>query len=404
MKFWWLFYIVDWGLFIPVALTSAYILMFALFSLFRQEAHTGKARRSNRFIVLIPSFRADKQILETVNSVLGQTYAQRNFDIVVISDHQGELVNMRLAQLPITLLTPNFERSSKLKSLQYAMLNLPQFKIYDAVVQLNAGDIVEPEFLEQVNDAYESAGTKVIQTHRLARNRNVPIARLDAVFEEINNSIFRRGHLAIGLSAALGNSGTVYDFLWYKQNILRSTSHIGEDKALEALLMREGIYIDYFDDIHVYNPKTVSVHEFNEQRARWTYTQLHSLVNHIRYLPAAVLSRRYDLADKIVQWMLVPRTSMMGIVSIMSLVMPFIYFTPAIKWWVLAATTTMAFALATPNYLIDKHWDSDFLYAPLVSVGSLFNIFRAGRDEAGNRINAFGDLVRGIRRRWRKRK
>lgn len=402
MYFWWILYTVDWVLFLPVALTAAYLLVFSVCSLFRHESHVIKSKHSRRFIVLIPAYKADKSIFETVNSVLGQTYAQRNFDIVVISDHQGELVNMRLAQMPITLLTPDFDHSSKLKSLQYAMLNLPQFKIYDAVVILNAGDIVEPEFLEQVNDAYESAGTKVIQTHRLARNRNVPIARLDAIFEEINNSIFRRGHLAIGLSSALGNSGCVFDFQWFKQNILKIRNFIGEDKEMEVMLMRDGIYIDYFDDIHVYDVKVSTIKKFNEQRSRWTHIQLHSLLNHIHHLPLSVFSRHYDQADKIVQWMLVPRTIMMGIISIMGLVLPFIYFRLAIKWWIVAAVSIMAFAIATPNYLIDKHWNTDFLRAPLISIGALLNIFRAGRNEAENRINSFGKMARNLKRKVRK--
>ena len=402
MNLWWILYIIDLGLFIPVALTTVYLLVFALFSLIRHEAHVSKSKHSKRFIVLIPAYRSDKHIMETVNSVLGQTYAQRNFDIVVISDHQGELINMRLAQLPITLLTPNFDHSSKLKSLQYAMLNLPQFKIYDAVVILNSSDIVEPEFLEQVNDAYESAGTKVIQTHRLARNRSLSISRLDAIFEEINNSIFRRGHLAVGLSSALGNSGCVFDFQWFKQNIMKMRTVLGEDKAWEVQLLREGIYIDYFEDIHIYDLKPTTVHEFNEQRGRWTYIQLHSLINNFRYLPAALFGRRYDLADKIIQWILVPRTIMMGIITIMSLVLPFIYFRLSIKWWVVAAFVVFAYSLATPNYLVDKHWDTDFLKAPFISVGALFNIFRAGRDEAGNRINAFSEIIRGIKRRIKK--
>jgi cellulose synthase/poly-beta-1,6-N-acetylglucosamine synthase-like glycosyltransferase len=371
-------------------------------SLLKHESHVVKSNHSRRFIILIPSYKSDKLILDTVNSILGQTYAQRNFDIVVISDHQGELVNMRLAQLPITLLTPNFVHSTHLKSVQYAMLNLPQFKIYDAVILLNAGDIVEPEFLEQVNDAFESAGTKVIQTHCLARNRNVPIARLDAIFEEINNSIFRRGHQAVGLSAALGNSGCVFDFLWFKQNILKMRTFIGEDKEMEAILMREGIYIDYFDNIHVYDMKVTTLKEFNEQRSRWTYIQLHSLVNHIRHLPSALFGSRYDQVDKIIQWLLVPRTIMIGIICIMALVLPFIYFRLVIKWWIVAAVSLMSFAIATPNYLIDKNWDSDFLRAPLIAIGALLNIFRAGKDEAGNRISAFGDMVRSIKRRMRK--
>ena len=67
------------------------------------------------------------------------------FDVVVISDHQEEMTNMRLAQYPITLLTPNFEESTKAKSLQYAILNLPEFKIYDIALILDADNIVERE-------------------------------------------------------------------------------------------------------------------------------------------------------------------------------------------------------------------------------------------------------------------
>ena len=174
---------------------------------------------------------------------------------------------------------------------------------------------------------------------------------------------------------------------------------LGEDKALEALLLREGIYIDYFEDIHVYDLKPTTIREFNEQRGRWGYIQLHSLVNNFRYLPAALLSRRYDLADKIIQWMLVPRTMMMGFITIMSLVLPFIYFTLAIKWWVVAALAIFAFSMVTPGYVVDKHWDTDFLRAPFISIGALLNFFRAWRDEAGNRISAFSEILQSIKRR-----
>lgn len=394
MNFWWILYTVDWVLFIPVALTALYIFVFAVAAMFWNRDIPSKAKKSNRYIVLIPAYRSDKLIMDTVNSVLGQTYAQRNFDIVVVSDHQSEITNMRLAQLPITLLTPNFERSSKAKSLQYGILNLPQFKIYDAVVILDAGNVVEPEFLEQVNDAYESAGTKAIQCHRLARNNDTPISRIDAIFEEINNSVFRLGHLAIGLSSSLNSSGMVFNYQWFKENIMKIRVSVGEDKELESLLVHEGIYIDYFDSIHVYDVKTSLVKDFNNQRGRWTYTQLHSLVNNFHYLPSALLSSHYDHVDKIIQWMLVPRTIMMGIIMVTSIVLPFIYLTLAIKWWVVAAFILLAYSLATPDYLVDKNWDKDFLRAPLVTIGGLLNIFRAGRDEAGNRLDAFSHLIR----------
>jgi cellulose synthase/poly-beta-1,6-N-acetylglucosamine synthase-like glycosyltransferase len=397
MNFWWILYIIDVLLFVPITLTVVYLLVFAIAAMFKSTGEQKKAKQQNRYIVLIPSYKSDKKILETVNSILGQTYSQRNFDVVVISDHQNEMINMRLAQLPITLLTPNFERSTKVKALQYAILNLPQFKIYDAVIMLDAGNLVDPEFLEQVNDAFTSAGTKAIQTRRMARNLDTPIARMDAVFEEINNSIFRRGHLAIGLSSALNSSGSVFDFNWFKRNIMKIRSSVGEEKELEAMLLREGIYIDYFEDIHVYDEKTRLVNDFNNQRGRWTYIQLHNLLNNIRFMPIAIMNSQYDMIDKIFQWILIPRTVMMGLITIMSIVLPFIYFTLAIKWWIIAAIALFAFSLATPDYLVGKDWDKDFLRAPLITIGAIRNIFRAGKDEAGNRLDAFSHLVRKLK-------
>ena len=206
MNFWLVLNIIDWTLFIFTAGTVLYLGLFSIFSLFNKSHELNKAKLQRRFIVLIPSYKQDSVIEHTVLSILSQSYPQRMFDVTVISDHQGEMTNMRLAQYPITLLTPNFEESTKAKSLQYAILNLPAFKIYDIVVILDADNIVDTEFLTNINDAYENASTKAIQLHRISRNRDTAAARMDAVFEEINNNIFRKGHINIGLSSALAGS------------------------------------------------------------------------------------------------------------------------------------------------------------------------------------------------------
>ena len=282
-------------------------------------------------------------------------------------------------------------------------INEPKFKIYDAVIVLDADNIVEPEFLEQMNDAYESAGTKAIQAHRMSRNRDTATARLDAIFEEINNSIFRKGHIALGLSAAISGSGMLFEFEWFKRNIMKSHNTVGEDKELEILLMREGIYVDYFEDIHVYDEKTRQTTDFNNQRSRWPYTQLHTLINNLRFFPKALLGRHYDLLDKLIQWMLVPRTIMMSIILIMSLmgvlglVLPFINTSSAIKWWIICSIALFAFSLATPDYLVDKNWDTDFLRAPLVIIWGLFNIARVGKTEADTRIGAVGRNIKKLK-------
>ena len=374
MIFWKVLFIVDGVLFALMAFTSLYLAVYAIASLFARRPDIPKTKRLNRFIVLIPAYKSDAVVERTVRSILGQTYPQRLFDVVVISDHQSEMTNFRLAQHPITLLTPNFKNSSKSKSLQFAINNLPQFKIYDIVVVLDADNIVLPEFLEELNAAYEYAGTKAIQVHRLSKNRDTSSAILDATFEEINNSIFRLGHVAIGMPSAIAGSGMAFDFNWFKDNITK-TSEALDDKELEALLLRQRIYIDYFDHILVFDEKTRSSSDFNRQRNRWVFTQFHSVIRNIRHLPHAIVNKQYDLIDKILQWLLVPRTIMMSVIILMSIVLSPLYLTLAIKWWVLAAFILFIFAVATPDYLVDNRWGRSFFIAPIIMFMSIIQVF-----------------------------
>lgn len=372
MDFWLILYIIDWLLFILTAGTVLYLGVFAVSSLFRRRSDVPKAKKQNRIVVLIPAYKQDDVIEQTVISILSQAYPQRMFDVTVISDHQDEMTNMRLAQYPITLLTPNFAESTKAKSLQYAILNLPEFKIYDIALILDADNIVGQDFLQNVNDAFEVAATRAIQFHRISKNRDTAAARMDAIFEEINNAIFRKGHINLGFSSALAGSGTAYDFAWFKTNVMKAKS-AGEDKELEALLLRQEIFIDYFDHIYVYGEKKRTTTKLNEQRGRWASQQFHNFIRNIRFLPGAIFRKQYDLADKIIQWMLIPRTKMVGLIMVMSLVLPFIYLTMALKWWILGSLALFVFALATPDYLVDEMWDKTFLRSPFVSLWRIFN-------------------------------
>ena len=363
ITFWDILFDVDIVLFIITAATVLYLGIFAVASLFKKNHESPRTKKQNRFVILIPSYKQDAVIEQAVISILSQAYPQRMFDVTIISDHQEEMTNMRLAQYPITLLTPNFEESTKAKSLQYAILNLPEFKIYDIALVLDADNIVEQDFLTKVNDAFETAATKAVQMHRISRNRDTTVALLGAIFEEINNAIFRRGHINIGLSSALAGSGIAYDFAWFKTNVMKARTS-GEDKELEALLLRQEIYIDYFDNIYVYGEKKRTTAKLNQQRGRWASEQFHNFIRNIKFLPGAIFRKQYDLADKIIQWMLVPRTTMVTIILLMSIVLPFIYMTMVIKWWILGALALFIFALATPDYLVTEMWEKTLLRDP----------------------------------------
>ena len=203
---------------------------------------------------------------------------------------------------------------------------------------------------------------------------------MDAVFEEINNNIFRKGHINLGLSSALAGSGVAYNFEWLKNNIMR-TKTSGEDKELEALLLRQEIFIDYFDNIYVFGEKKRTTQKLNEQRGRWATQQFYNFLRNIRFLPGAVFRKQYDLADKIIQWMLIPRTTMVGIIMLMCVILPFIHLSWALKWWGLGSVALFFFALATPDYLVDEMWDKTFLRSPFVTLwGKLYTYIKPNKN------------------------
>lgn len=378
MNFWNILIYLDCFLFIWCAITVIYLGVFAFTSLFVRHSDTPKAKKQNRFIILIPSHKNGKSIELTINSILGQTYPQRLFDVTVIADHEDEITLFHLAQQPVTLLTPNFDKNSRTKSLQLAVNNLPQFKIYDIAIILDAGDVVEPEFLEQMNDAYESAGTKAIQTHKLSFNRDTVSARLSAIFEEINNSIFRRGHISLGLPCTMQSSGNAFDFAWLK-DYLHYAKQSWSEKEMEAILTRQHIYIDFFDKIVVYGEKARQAEDFNRQHRNWILAQWKTFIHNIQYLPAAIVNRHYDMIDKLLQWMLLPRMIMMVIIIFMCVIIPFVFFSMAVKWWYLFAIVLFVFAMATPNYLVDDKWNSTFYKIPVVFMSSFLDKFKLGR-------------------------
>ncbi|MDE6646897.1 MAG: glycosyltransferase family 2 protein, partial [Prevotella sp.] len=157
-----------------------------------------------------------------------------------------------------------------------------------------------------------------------------------------------------------------------------------DDKELEIRLLRQHIYIDYFDDIMVFEEKARNAEDFNRQRRRWLLSQFTTIFRNILYLPGAIFTKHYNLMDKIIQWMLLPRLALIAVILFMSVVMPFIYFSLALKWWVLFGFVFFVFALATPNYLVDEKWDKTFYMAPLIFLSSILS-----KTILGKRLKAY---------------
>ena len=346
---WTILHIIEIILWLIISFSVFYVAFFAVISLFyekedRVAIHAQSLyNRMAKFLILFPAYKEDRVIINAVEQFLLQTYPTSHYKVVVISDHMQPETNEKLKNLPITLLTPSFEKSSKAKAMQYAMNEIEGE--FDNVVILDADNVVRPEFLDQLNilcSIYD-----VIQCHRCAKNANNDVAVLDGASEEINNTLFRKAHNRLGLSSALIGSGMCFSYDLFKKNVFQ-LSTAGEDREMEALLLHQEIFIKYAPDIHVFDEKVSNQDNFQRQRMRWMTAQVQSLLSNLPMMPEAILHGKVNFIDKTIQQALIPRSILIVLLGSISIIMTLFFPAWCEKWWILFGILALSLFIAIP--------------------------------------------------------
>lgn len=343
---------IDIVLYLIIAVNVLYLLVFSVASLWKKPTapDTGPSA-VRRIAILVPAYGEDQVIGECVEACLKQDYPQDKYDVVVISDHMADETNQALSELSIRLFIARFESSTKTKALNLALDNLSG---YDVALILDADNVIAPNFLNQINQAYDEGKCRVFQAHRVAKNKNTDMAVLDAVSEEINNSIFRQGHVNLGLSAALIGSGMAFEFDLLKDELSTLDAVGGFDRALELRLFNDGVRIGYLQDAYVLDEKVQNNDDFYRQRRRWMSAQIHYLKESFPRLPAAFKGGKGDYCDKMFQQMILPRIFLIGFTTLITLIVTFISWPLAVKWWSLLILLGITLLLAVPRQLYNK--------------------------------------------------
>lgn len=365
--------VLDWLIFVMVALSVLYLVLYGIASKFYREKQFPVSNEFRKVLILFPAYKEDSVILNSVNNVLQQEYPKDSYELVVISDHMQDSTNEAIRQLPVTLLEVTFEQSSKAKALNFAMDHFAA-NSFDIVTILDADNMVDSSYLTVLNNAF-SSGVRALQAHRIAKNMQTGVAVFDAVSEEVNHSIFRKGHCALGLSSALVGSGMAFDFNWFKENV-SALKTAGEDKELEALLLKQSIKIEYLDSLYVKDEKTSQDNVYSSQRQRWLSAQYNMMSSNLRNIPFCIRTRNINYLDKIIQWMLLPRMVMFGLTGLMALLVLIIHWESAIKWSVLIFLLIGLFVIATPDGLLKKFIQKSWKTVPTLCFMMFLNFFK----------------------------
>jgi len=346
----------------------AYLLFFSLAGKVIQAPVLPKANSLRRMRLFIPGYKEDAVIISTAKNAIAQNYPGNLFEVVIIADSFSEATLATLRSLPIKVVEVQFEKSTKGKALQKAIDATANDPV-DIVVILDADNHMAPGFLHMVNNAFEQ-GYKVVQGHRTAKNFQTSFAFLDACTEEINNHIFRRGHVAVGLPSALIGSGMAFGWQYFISLLQDIGETSGEDKELEFRIVRQQEQIAFLDGSFVYDEKVAKTAVFSKQRSRWLAMQMEFLEKYFAEGWAQLFKGNISFFNKVFQTYLLPRVML---VAVLILWLAFtILFSQQFMWF----STGLFIALAVSLLLgIPTRWyNKQLLLAFLQIPGAIFSM------------------------------
>lgn len=312
-----------------------------------------------RFAVLIPAYKEDSVIVDTVKAVLRQNYPTELYEVVPIADQLSNSTLQKIRALGVQPFEVNFKKSTKARSLNAALEQLGDG--FDAVVVLDADNHTEQDFLLKMNEAM-CKGLQAVQGCRVAKNHNNSMAILDGVSEAVNNHLLCSGQRAMGFSARLAGSGMAFDFGLFKKVMKNINALGGFDKELELRLTQMKVKIGYAPEAKVLDEKVDSTGTFSRQRGRWLAAQY-------RYgrrfampaLKGLMFDGNVDFFNKTLQMALPPRLLLPGVLIAGAVVSTLFGLEYAMIWQVFLVGNIATFALAIPRH----YWNRDFLRALL---------------------------------------
>ena len=364
----------DAILFLLLAIPVVYLFIYALASLKKYKNPYPPANKSHRFLVLFVVVRNGKEVIESINHFLDtQIYPREKYDIAVAATQLPEDDLVALLQMPVNIVVPDKEYCTKIYAIQQVMERYSPQE-YDAITIFNSDNKVVPNALQLFNNAYYS-GCDAIQAHRMTENLTSSVAVLSAASEEINNHLFRKAHTTLGFSSALIGSGMMFDFEMFHRLTPRLT---GSDltKAMEMELLRENIYTEYMEEVVCYCKKTEDTSGYSKERQRWLKAQYKSFLIAITQFPFAFLQGKWDLCEKLFQWLMPSRLLLIAYIVLCALAMTMLDWTLCLKWYVLLGILFLSYLLALPEGEINHRFRKAFWTLPLLIFTSAFSHFK----------------------------
>lgn len=234
---------------------------------------TFKKAKENRYAVLISARNEDNVIGHLLNSINLQSYPSELVDIYVVADNcQDNTAEVSRSCGATVFERFNTEKVGKGYALDFLLDNIKKLKgedFYDGFFVFDADNILEPDFIEQMNYTF-SAGYKIITSYRNSKNYDTNwITSGYAMWFLREARYVNKARMIMNTSCAISGTG----FLFHKDILKRRGGWkcylLTEDIEFTIANVIEGEKVGYCHNAMLYDEQPETFRQSWNQRLRW---------------------------------------------------------------------------------------------------------------------------------------
>ena len=256
-------------------LTTCFCLYQAIVALsgLRKRKPLPEPYKNHRFAAVIAARNEESVIPYLIESIWMQNYPRELIDVIVVADNCDD-DTASAAEKAGAIVYKRFNKAEIGKSyvLKFAFEKMAEEGIdgrYDAVCIFDADNIVDRDFIYQMNKAV-CAGYNVAQGYRDMKNpSDTWISGGHSIFYWMQNRFFDYGRGNLGLSATINGTGYMVTMKHLKR-IGWNITTLTEDLEFTMQSVLAGERVGWVPEAIVYDEQPLTMQQSMRQRIRWT--------------------------------------------------------------------------------------------------------------------------------------
>ena len=259
-----------------LAVYGLYFGVIALFGLRRRPRYPAAAPKTC-FAVVIAARNEEAVIGNLIDSLFAQRYPRTMFEVLVVPNNCTDATEQVARSHGARILRPTGAVKGKGEALRQATDLLLKEGRADAICVFDADNLVDPDFLARMNDAY-CAGAAAAQGFRDSKNpRQSAISGCYSICYWMLSRFYNAARESLGLSSLIGGSGFMVSCALLRRLGGWNTHTLTEDYEFSAQCVLAGERVRFVPDAIIFDEQPLTFRQSWKQRRRWTTGSLQGL-------------------------------------------------------------------------------------------------------------------------------